>query len=154
MINPHDAIKLTNVVSRKYRFYYRDLERYLAEFIQDIFSLNLTIKGPLIYSLHNVPMDEMMNVEFYMPVAQDRVETPPDMDFHSYFFIGPMISTVDLVNSEASMEAAYASLFHYMEQNHLRQVTPIFHVASGDETLQYMTVKIGAAKKDIEEIWK
>ena len=148
MINPHDSIKLTNVIARKYRFYYRDFEKYLKDFIDDVISLPVTIKGPLVYSLHNVPLDEMMNVEFFMPVEQDSVEIMTDMNFHSYFFIDQMISTIDLSNAEASTEVAYASLFHYMEEQHLRQTTPIFHVVSGDHTLQYTLIKIGAGKKE------
>ena len=147
MINPHDTIKLTNVISRKYRFYYRDFEKYLKDFIDDVASLQVTVKGPLVYSLHNVPLDEMMNVEFFMPVEQEKVEIIADMNFHSYFFIDSMISTIDLSNAEASTEVAYASLFHYMEEYQLRQATPIFHVVSGDHTLQYTTIKIGTAKE-------
>lgn len=147
MINPHDSIKLTNVVSRKYHFHYKDMELSIADFINDLVKLGVTIKGPLVYSLHNVPMDEMMNVEFYMPIEEDHVQIPDNMSFQSYFLIDNMISTVDLVNEEASTEAAYAKLINYIEENHLQQATPIFHVVSGDQTLQYVFIKIGVWNK-------
>lgn len=153
MVNPKDSIKYTSVISRKYRFYYKDMEQYLSNFMNDVMKLKVTIKGPLFYSLNNVPMDEIMNVEFFMPVDEDYVNVPEDMHFHSYFFIDKMISTCDLADHEASTETAYGELLHYMESHYLRQTTPIYHIVSGDRSLPYLFIKIGFSPQSMEEIW-
>lgn len=154
MVNPKDSIKYTSVISRKYRFHYKDMEQYLSDFMNDVMKLKATIKGPLFYSLNNIPMDEVMNVEFFMPVHEDYLDVPEDMYFHSYFFIDKMISTCDLANYEASTEAAYGELLHYMESNYLRQATPIFHILSGDRSLPYLFIKMGTSPQSAEEIWQ
>lgn len=154
MVIAQDSIKHRNVLSRKYRFHYKEFKKYMEHFLNDVFTLKVEIKGPLFYSLHNIPTDEMMNVEFYMPVVQDSVTELQDMNFHSYFSIDNMISTLDLVNEEASTEVSYTKLLHYIEQNHLTQATPIFHIISGDQSLQYVLIKIGVSEKDMEQIWK
>lgn len=64
VVNPKDSIKYTSVVSRKYHFYYKDLEQHLSDFMSDVFQLKATIKGPLFYSINNIPLDEMLHAEF------------------------------------------------------------------------------------------
>lgn len=154
MVTENDRLQYRNVLSRKYQFYYKDFEQNLTDFMKDIEKLNVTIKGPLFYSLNNVPMDEVMNVEFFLPVEEHFVHAPKDMTFHSYFSIDQMISTVDLTSYEASTEVAYAKLLHYIEQKQLTQTTPIFHVLAGDQSLQYVLIKIGVGQRELEEVWK
>lgn len=153
MLNLNDSIRLRNVITRKYRFHYKDMETYLAHFMEDVNRTGATIKGPLIYSLHNVPMDEIMHVEFLMPVHEEQVPIMDDMSFHSYFWIDNMISVYDLGQYEASTEVAYAALIHHMETKYLRQATPIFHVVSGDRSLPYTHIKVGVAAMTHNEIW-
>lgn len=153
MINPNDSIKVKNVLSRKYVFHYDEMDTHLEDFMNDVFKHSEEIRGPLFYSINNVPKDEMTNVEFFMPVEDDTVHLMEDMHFQSYFTIENMISICVHNNFEASTEIAYRLLFEYMEENYLRQVTPIFHVLSGDETLPYLFIKIGVVQ-DLEEVWK
>ncbi|WP_438496125.1 DUF5085 family protein [Paenibacillus sp. IHBB 3054] len=153
MVNPKDSIKYTSVISRKYHFYYKDLEQHLSDFMSDVFKLKATIKGPLFYSINNIPLDELMHAEFFIPIQEDYLDVTEDMHFHSYFCIDRMISTCDLADYEASTETAYGELLHYMESNYLRQTTPIFHIVSGDRTLPYVFIKIGVSAQSAEEIW-
>lgn len=148
MINPNDHIRFTNVVSRKYRFHYREMEEAMKDFLTDIVNLNATIKGPLYYSLNNVPIDEIMVAEFSIPVEDDRLEIMDDMLFHSYFSIERMISLC-LVSEDFAKdtEFAYKKLIDYMAEHGKNQITPIFHVLSGDESLQFLYIKIGVAEE-------
>ncbi|KAA0548508.1 DUF5085 family protein [Bacillus sp. BGMRC 2118] len=154
MVTEKDRLQYRNVLSRKYQFHYNDFEQNVSHFMNDIEALGVTINGPLFYSLHNVPMNEIMNVEIFIPIEEHSVIPPQDMTFHSYFSIDNMITTVDLANEEASTEVAYAKLIHYMEQRQLSQATPIFHVVAGDHSLQYVLIKIGVIEKEVEEAWK
>lgn len=151
MINPNDSIRFTNVVSKKYQFYYTDMDKAIKEFLNDIDRKGAIIKGPLFYSLNNVPMDKNMNVELFMPIKQDKFKIDKDMYFHSYFSIEDMVSIYVHANFEKNTEIAYAALLNYMDENKLNQVTPIFHILSGDETMQYVAVKVGVISDEENE---
>lgn len=151
MINPNDHIRFSNVVSRKYQFHYHNMDEVMTDFLNDIINIKASIKGPLFYSINNIPLDEIVYAEFFMPLEEDdRLEIMDDMSFHSYFSIEEMISCCLFQNFERDTEFAYKKLLDYMEQNGQTQVTPIFHVISGDETLQYMIIKIGISKEKID----
>lgn len=143
MVNPNDSIRFTNVVSRKYRFRYKDMEEVMKDFINDLMKQKVTLKGPLFYSINNVPKHKKINAEFFMPIKEDTVTLMEDMSFHSYFSIENMISYCLYSNFETDTELAYRILIDYMKENKLNQVTPIFHVLSGDRTLQYAFIKVG-----------
>ena len=84
--------KFANVLSRKYRYHYLDMNEVLEDFLHDVGSLKATVRGPLFYSIHNVQHDEIVNAEFYMPMKEDWIEPPDDIRFHSYFSIENMVS--------------------------------------------------------------
>ncbi|MBL3199519.1 DUF5085 family protein, partial [Klebsiella pneumoniae] len=43
---------------------------------------------------------------------------------------------------ETLTEYAYAEMLQYMEDNELDMISPIYHIFSGDEELQYVEIKI------------
>jgi len=131
------------------------MNEVMESFINDIIKVNATVKGPMFYSINNVPMDEMVNAEFFMPVQEDKVEIVEDMSFHSYFNIENMITFCLYDQFEKTTEVGYSILLQYIQQNQLRQVTPIFHVFSGDHSLQYVFLKIGVTPEIKEElVWR
>ncbi|UFT99209.1 DUF5085 family protein [Radiobacillus kanasensis] len=146
MINPNDSIRYTNVISRKYEFQYQELENVFNDFVQEVIHLGATIKGPLFYSVNNVPMDEVLLSEFFIPIHEDDLVVPEDMRFHSYFSVENMISIYVHNHFETKTEVAYRLLLDYISDNELEQVTPIFHVISGDHSMQYAMIKIGVQK--------
>lgn len=147
-----DSIRYTNVISKKYRYHYKETSDIMKGFLEDIIATGANIKGPLFYSINNVPMDEMVNAEYFMPVHEDRVPVPEDMLFHSYFNIEDMITYCVYDEFEAKTELAYGILLQHIEHNQLRQTTPIFHVISGDHSQQYVFIKIGvAAETEVED---
>ncbi|MDQ0885074.1 hypothetical protein QFZ81_000162 [Paenibacillus sp. V4I9] len=81
MINVSDSIRFTNVISRKFRFHYKEMNDRLEGFMKDIIHQNATIKGPLFYSILNVPTDEMVHAEFFMPVEEDSITLMEGMYF-------------------------------------------------------------------------
>lgn len=155
MILLEDSIRYTNVISKKYRYHYNDMNEIMESFINEIINVNATVKGPMFYSINNVPMDKMVNAELFMPVHEDKVVIKDDMLFHSYYNIENMITFCLYDQFEKTSEIGYSSLLQYMKQNQLRQVTPIFHVFSGDRSLQYLFIKIGVTPEKKEEpVWR
>lgn len=145
MMNPQDHIRYSNVVSRKYRFHYHDLDMAINDFIGDLNNLAVTFKGPLFYSVNNVPMEEKVNIEIFMPIEEDSIGQAENLQFHSYYSIEDMVSITIHNNIEQETQIAYKLLFEYIEENELQQATPIYHIISGDNDFHYMMIKIGAA---------
>jgi effector-binding domain-containing protein len=147
MINSNDAIRYTNVVSRKYRFHYREMKEVIADFLQEIDRQKATVKGPLFYSINNVPTEEWINGEFFMPIEEDELLLTEQFSFHSYFSIESMLSHCIFTHFEALTEVSYRMLLDFIEHQQLIQTTPIFHILSGDRSLAYVYIKIGYAER-------
>ncbi|MEH7381279.1 DUF5085 family protein [Bacillus sp. JJ1533] len=152
MINPNDSIRYTNVISKKFRFHYHEMNAVMNGFFQDVAKLGVTMKGPFFYSINNVPMDEIVHAELFMPIREDAAPVHDDFEFHSYFSIEEMASICLHKEFEKNTQVAYHMLFSYIEESNLRPITPIFHVVSGDENFRYMFIKIGHVPKVSEEV--
>jgi effector-binding domain-containing protein len=145
MINPHDHIRYSNVVSAKYHFHYHDIEEVIKDFILKLKQQNATLKGPLFYSINNFPLDEKINGEFFMPIREENFRQDEDQYFHSYYSIEDMVSITIHKNIGQETQIAYKLLLEYFEENGLHQATPIYHIVSGDDEFQYVMIKIGVA---------
>ncbi|NMM62861.1 DUF5085 family protein [Clostridium sp. P21] len=144
MINKHDYIRLTNVISQKYYFNYKDFENVMKEFLDEVNALKVHIKGFPFYSINMFPtINENVGMEFFISVEEDYIDVPEGMDFHSYFSIENMVSTTVFNDYEKNSEEAYSKLQSFIKENKLEQTTPFFNVPSGDDTLQYVFLKIG-----------
>ncbi|BCN31966.1 DUF5085 family protein [Anaeromicropila herbilytica] len=150
MINLKDSIRYTNVVSKNYAFHYNDMKEVLDEFGSEIKKLNLHKNGPLFYSMKNVPMDEIMSVELFMPVVEENITLPDTMYYHSYYSVENMMSTTVWKDYEQDTELAYSALLTLMNQSSLNQTTPMYHVIFSDDSFSYMQVKVGYEKKGEE----
>ncbi|MFT9600536.1 DUF5085 family protein [Mesobacillus sp.] len=154
IVNPYDQLQATNVISKTYTFHYKQWDAYLSQFMNDISLLGVTIKGPLFYSINNVPKDEIVKVEFFMPVEEDLPSIDSDMVFRSYFGFDHMVSITDFSHDETVTEEVYARLLYYINTNQLQQITPIFHVLSGDQEFSYTIVKICVEEKENADAWR
>lgn len=148
MIYSDDAIRYTNVVSAPYRVHYLEQEAVLKQFMTRL-SERFTLKGPLFYSLNNVPLDGIVHLEYFMPVAEERFDLWGETNwrFHSYYGIQDMLSYCLTGDPEAETLIAYRMLLDHMEQNNMDQTTPFYHVLSGDRSLPYSFVKVGARNR-------
>ena len=146
-INPKDNIKLSNVVSKKYKFHIKDMEKILISFLKEIDNNNLTPQGLCFYTINNIPLDEIIEGEFFISVKNELVDELNGLEFQTYFSIENMISTCIYEDFESNTEKAYYVLLKYIEENNLTQITPIFNVMAGDRELQYVYIKVGVAQK-------
>ena len=146
-INPKDNIKLSNVVSKKYKFHIKDMEKILFSFLKEIDNNNLIPQGLCFYTINNIPLDEIIEGEFFISVKNELVDELNGLEFQTYFSIENMISTCIYGDFESNTEKAYYVLLKYIEENNLTQITPIFNVMAGDRELQYVYIKVGVAQK-------
>lgn len=147
MINTQDYIRLTNIISQKFYFNYKDFDKAMEEFLNNIGSLKVEINGFPFYSHNVIPtINENIGVEFFIQVKENFVEVPDDMMFHSYFSIENMISLNIVEDYEKNGEEAYNKLVEYIKDNNLVQSTPYFNVFLGDDKFQYSSLKVGVSK--------
>nr|WP_286181020.1 hypothetical protein [Bacillus sp. ISL-37] len=46
----------------------------MKDFINDIAQQKVSIRGPLFYSINNVPLDEVISGEFFIPIREDSID--------------------------------------------------------------------------------
>ncbi|MGG0240022.1 DUF5085 family protein [Bacillus rhizoplanae] len=148
MIIEGQSIAYTNVVSKEYYFHYEDMEEAIEDFMSEIAKANLTVKGPMFYALKNIPSDENMYVELFMPVNEDKIPASETIQFRSYYYVDEMLMKRYTGDYEKLTEYVYAEMLQYMEDNNLNLASPIYHVFSGDESLQYVEVKIAVYSEE------
>lgn len=147
MINVHDHIRLTKVISKKYYLNYRDFEDAMKDFLDSVANLGVHINGFPFYSINRFPeKDETAEMELFISVKESYAEVSEDMRFHSYFSIEDMISITVFNDYEKNTEKAYEELQKFIDENELEQTTPFFNVIGGDDTLQYVALKVGIAE--------
>ncbi|MGG0293083.1 DUF5085 family protein [Bacillus pacificus] len=148
MIIEGQSIAYTNVVSKEYYFHYEDMEEVIEHFMSEIATANLTVKGPMFYALKNIPSDENMYVELFMPVNEDKIPASETLQFRSYYYVDEMLMKRYTGDYEKLTEQVYGEMLQYMEDNNLNLASPIYHVFSGDESLQYVEVKIAVFNEE------
>ena len=142
-INPRDSIKLSNVVSQKYKCNINNLSDTINSFLESLNDNKLIPKGLCLYSITNVPLDGVIEGEFYISVKNELINNLNGLEYHTYFCIENMISTCIYENFEEKTEEAYYILLKYIEEKKLKQLTPVFIELAGDRSLPYAFAKVG-----------
>lgn len=152
MISTDDSIRYQNVVSKRYHFFYTDMTKYMQEFLEEIKRRGLHPHGKIFYTLNNVPKDENMDVEFFLPVREENVESQGEFHYHSYYEVENMISTRVVGDFEQNTQVAYSALNSFMTTMNLKQITPPFHVIDRAGETDFVTIKIGYSRLEkVEE---
>lgn len=147
MINTNDFIQLKNVIEKSYRCHYSEMEKAMKDFFRGLDALNITIVGPFMYTLRNVPKDEIIECDFLLPILEDDLYLNSDYLFHSYYEVYDMFSLAIFGDFNTKTEAAYAELLLNIRENNLVQVTPIYHIISKDDSLPYLIIKVGVSRR-------
>lgn len=142
MVVEEETMMYRNVVWHSYEFHYSNFEHVVDDFNEKLIAANLTVNGPLFYSLKNVPLDERMDIDLYVPVEQSYVPRDKNLYFQTYFFIDQMLMTRVKGNFAVNTERTYEKLFSYALQHNLQIVSPIFHILRGDDELQWVEIKV------------
>ena len=137
-----ESLAYQNIVSRRATFHYSELGEYLHAFLSDVARHEGTPRGACFYSLNNVPMDEMTDIEFFLPVTHGTPVMGDDLLFHTYFEVAPLARTVVTGHLEQRTEYAYAQLLAALESRELTINTPFFHVFP-DDASPYVAVYLG-----------
>ena len=124
------------------------MKEAIEDFMSEISKANLTIKGPMFYALKNIPSDGNMYIELFMPVNEDKIPMSETLQFRSYYYVDEMLMKRYTGDYEKLTEQVYGEMLQYMEDNNLNLASPIYHVFSGDESLQYVEVKIAVFNEE------
>lgn len=151
MVIEGERIMYRNVVWHSYKVHYTEFEKALADFNKKLIKAKLTINGPIFYVLHNFPLDEIMNIDIYVPVEQRYVSRNKGLLFQTYYYIDNMLMSRVKGDFEVNTEIMYAEMFHYIEENNLQIASPMYHVLRGDDELQWVELKLKVFVEDNEE---
>lgn len=148
-----ERLAFQNVVSARATFHYSELAGHLDEFAGAVNAAGCEPMGPLFYSLNNVPMDEMVDIEMFLPIRQNVFDGADGLRFSSYFEVFPLLRGVVTGDSEHQTEAVYAQLLEALEVHELEINSPFFHVFQKDGSphaliyLGYMQGAPGAVQR-------
>lgn len=133
-----EKIGYQNVVSKQEKIFYRKLDNFFQEFLDGISESKKHLRGPMMYSLNNVPTDEMVDIEVFMPIYESEFKKE-GYKFSSYIEIENLLQTTIKKNYEESAEQAYGELLIALEENLLEINTPFYHILPMNE---YEEVKL------------
>lgn len=139
-----DKISFQNVVSKRAKFYYSEMEENYKNFVSGIINEGYNLKGPYFYSLKNVPTDEMIDIEMFFPIIENIFEVE-DYQFASYFEITPLLKTIIVGDFDNVTEQSYAELLATLEVNNLNIATPFYHVFPKNGS-KYVNLYVGYYK--------
>ena len=137
-----EKLAYQNVVSRRATFHYSKLGEHLTAFVSDIIRQGGTPKGPYVYSLNNVPLDEITDIEFFLPIRESAFRGEEGTLFHSYFEIAPLVKGIVPGDFEHQTERVYAQLLATLDDHDLEINAPFFHVLPVDGS-KYAAVYVG-----------
>lgn len=152
MVIEGERIMYRNVVWHSYEIHYTDFERALDDFNDKLVHAGLSINGPLFYALHNAPLEEIMNIDFYIPVEQTYVPRDTRLLFQTYFYIDGMLMTRVKGDFQKNTEFGYEKIFTYAIENELQICSPMYHILRGDEDIQWVELKLKVFAEDEEEL--
>lgn len=137
-----------NVVSLRKQIYYTELESFYKEFITKLVDNGYTIKGPYFYSLNSEVGNEIMDIELFMPIVENKFNCE-GLQFQSYFEVNNLFTTVIKGNVAENAEQAYESILQAIVQNDLAIATPFYHVMSNTGSA-YVNLYMGYFKETID----
>ena len=131
-----------NVVSRRATFHYGELDARVQAFVSDVVAQGGTPTEPCFYSLNNVPMDEMTDVELFIPIIESSFAPGDGMRFHSYFEVFPTVRGTVTGDFTTRTEYVYALLLASVERRGWEVNAPFYHVFPADGS-PYVSVYLG-----------
>ena len=140
-----NKIAFQNVVRQRLSFHYSEMEEHLEQFIKGIVEACYQLKGPFFYSLNNVPLNEVIEIELFMPISNDLFSLK-GYNFSTYFEISNLLKTIIKGDLKTLTEIEYAKLIIAMEKNDLEMVTPFYHVVPKNG-LEYLELLVGYSEK-------
>lgn len=131
-----------NVVSSRSTFHFSELAERMERFASMVTRIGGDLQGPLFYSLNNVPMDENVDLEMFLPIRQNAFAAGEGLRFHSYFAVSPLLRGIVTGDFEDQTEVVYAQLLATLETNDLEINSPFFHLFHKDVS-PYASVYVG-----------
>ena len=136
-----NKIAFQNVVRQRLSFHYSEMEEHLEQFIKEIVEAGYQLKGPFFYSLNNIPLNEVIEIELFMPISNDLFSLK-GYNFSTYFEISNLLKTIIKGDLKTLTEIEYAKLIIALEKNNLEMVTPFYHVVPKNG-LEYLELLVG-----------
>ena len=144
MCNIHDFMHYSNVVSKSYLVPKDQSDLAIQDFLAETFGLGLKCVS-LPFLTIDILEKDMLRICIYASINEDSPVLPADMHFDSYFAVENMASICVTGDVQNNMSDAYVKLYDFLKEESRQAITPAFHIMGGDQSLQYVIVKVGYA---------
>ncbi|MBP2622284.1 DUF5085 family protein [Streptococcus panodentis] len=136
-----EKIAFQNVVRKRASFHYSEMDKHLSQFVSELTEAGYQLKGPFFYSLNNVPLNEIVDIEMFMPISNNAFHLE-GYKFSTYFEVRDLLKTVVKGDFSAMTEVGFAKLVLSLEENDLEIATPFYHIVPQDG-LRYLELLVG-----------
>ena len=120
------------------------MENFIQKAVSDIALAGLRLKGPIFYSLNNVPFDGIVDIEVFVPLFDNSVlDKLEGYIFSSYWEIQTLLGVALTHDFETLTELAYAQLLTALEEGEKEMRTPFYHILQEAGGQQYLQVLVG-----------
>lgn len=152
MIVDNHHIAHRNVASKYYNFFPEEIDKAFSDFQNILENNHYNPDGRIFFSILSDPTSEIMDAKIFLPIVENqftmRERVKEEFDFHSYFFIKPMIMTRVTENFDELSQVKYWELIDYIKRNDLTQKTPVFvEFKSTYYGKNYVEMSVGVLKK-------
>ena len=143
-IQVEEKIAFQNVISQRKQVHYKKMDGAFQKFISIVVASGYHLKGPYFYSLNNAPIDEIVDIEMFIPIFENCFDTKnlATFNYHTYFEVGPVLKNSVTESFEKNTEQVYAELLATLEINDLEINTPFFHILPRDKA-KYTYIYLG-----------
>ena len=128
MILGNHQITYRNVASKLYNFVPEEIDLALSDFDRILTSYGYHPTGPIFFSMISEPTAEIMTAELFLPIAENyfRIPKEEEINFRSYFCVDNLVMARITESFETQSQEKYWALFDYLEEQGLKQKTPVF----------------------------
>ena len=144
-VTNNDSFGYENVIRKRKKFHVEQMKEEMDSFLSEITANGGHPVGPFFYSLNNMPDNTELDIEFFLPIAEDYLDIPGTV-FSSYFEVNNLI-LIEIDNQyDTQTEAAYNSLLWTLDVNNKEVNTPFYHVYDDDiKNTGKVTIFVGYA---------
>lgn len=146
----NDSISYMNVYSQIYNCPFGELEESFKDFTKKIKALKVRSEGHIFYAVNGVVDEKNLLFEIFQPMMEKSTEKT-ELRYQSYYVINNMVSVVVEKNAAFGIDAAYAYLYAYAEENNKKVISPLYNEVRVWGGKTYVIVKAVAVPQNLED---
>lgn len=150
MIYLKDNLRFQNVVSKKYNANYKEIDKCIESFSEELKKDNIEVKGPFFTAIYDVHEEGPVEIELFVPLYSSR-KVPEGMNFHSYYSVEHMASSVVKGNLEQNAIPTLFLINTTIDAIGCKAISPAYFVYENLFEQNFFTIKVAYLKDENKE---